>query len=65
VGLICRALHLATWPARTAYGVVDEGIWAVRAMAELYGYGLSLHGQEDEPYDWFALSNEDIDRVLQ
>jgi hypothetical protein len=44
---------------------VDEGIWAVRAMAELYGYGLSLHGQEDEPYDLFALSNEDIDRILQ
>lgn len=61
--MIGRAIRLATWPARTAYGVVDEGIWLGRALLELYGYGLSIGGTpDDETYIW-ALSNDDIDRL--
>lgn len=58
-----RAFRLATLPARTAYSVAEHGVWLARAAAEVYGYGVVLHGQEDEPYSW-ALSNEELDRVF-
>jgi hypothetical protein len=61
--MICRAIRLASWPARTAWGVVEEGIWLARAAIEVasYGFGAPL---DEEPYIW-ALSNEDVDRILQ
>lgn len=63
--MICRLL---TWPARTAWGIVDEGIWLARAAAEVAGYGISLSGPPDYEPDWAhlpGLSNEIIDAHLE
>jgi hypothetical protein len=62
--MIGRAIRLATWPARTAIGIVEEGYWLAQAAIEVASYGIALGKQEDEPYIW-ALSNEQIDAVLQ
>lgn len=57
-------LRIITWPARTAYNVVDEGIWLARMAVEVFGYGISIGGPPADEPDWAhlpGLSNERLD----
>lgn len=56
--MICQLIKL---PFRLA----EEAIWLARAAAEVYGYGVRVGAKDREDSQTWALSNDEIDRLLK